>query len=96
MVMVHLMLVTLRVHNRYPAKCIILCFLEKNDKIKMSPALSAQWVFRNKTVLFFIDVLNNKTIFILLNLAGYPLILANLPYNLVGLESDHILLDFAG
>ena len=44
---------------------------------------------------FVVNMLNDKTI-ILLNLAEYPLILANSAYGLVGLVSADMMRDFAG
>ena len=56
--------------NRYPALYIISCVGMKNDKVKIVYRFSAI------KLCFAVNVLNNKK-FILLNLAKYPLILAN-------------------
>ena len=61
--------------KRYHAIHIILCVGEKNGKIKIVSSFS---VIQR---CFVINVLNNKTI-ILLNLVGYPLVLAHSAYGL--------------
>ena len=63
--------------KRYPQIYVISCVREKYRKIKIVSC------FSSIKLCFVINVLNNKTI-ILLNLAEYPLILANSGDGLVG------------
>ena len=62
--------------NRYSVY-VISCVGEKNGEIRIVSNFSAIKLY------FVINVLNNKTM-ILLNLAKYPLILANSAYGLLG------------